>query len=50
MGHKAKHLEAYRKEQLFRAKHRSDPYFFCILLSRLIGIEAVPYTQLIESA
>lgn len=50
MGHKAKHLEAYRKEQLFRANHRSNPYLFCILLSRLVGIEAVPYTQLIASA
>lgn len=50
MGHKAKHLEAYRKEQLFHANNRSNPYLFCILLSRLIGIEAVPYTRLIASA
>jgi transposase-like protein len=50
MGHKAKHLEAYRKEQFFHANNRSNPYLFCILLSRLIGIEAVPYTQLIASA
>ena len=49
MGHKARHLEAYRREQLFHANNRSDPYLFCILLSRLIGIDAVPYTQLIAT-
>jgi transposase-like protein len=50
MGHKARHLEAYRKEEVFHANNRSNPYLFCILLSRLIGIEAVPYTQLIANA
>jgi transposase-like protein len=50
MGHKAKHLEAYQKEQFFHANNRSNPYLFGILLSSLIGIEAMPYTQLIASA
>ena len=50
MGHKARHLDAYRTEQRFHADNRSNPYLFCILLSRLIGIEAMPYTQLIASA
>jgi hypothetical protein len=39
-----------REEEVFHAKNRSDPYLFCDLLSRLIGVEAVPYTQLIASA
>ncbi len=50
MGHKARHLDAYRTEQRFHADNRSNPYLFCILLSRLIGIEAVPYQQLIATA
>jgi len=50
MGHKARHLDAYRTEQLFHANNRSNPYLFCILLSRLLGIDAVPYTQLIATA
>jgi transposase-like protein len=50
LGHKGKHLDAYRDEEVFHAKNRSNPYLFCDLLSRLIGVEAVPYTQLIASA
>jgi hypothetical protein len=50
LGHKGKHLDAYRAEKVFHAKNRSNPYLFCDLLSRLIGVEAVPYAQLITSA
>jgi transposase-like protein len=50
MGHKARHLDAYRTEQRFHADNRSNPYLFGILLSRLIGIEAVPYSRLIATA
>jgi hypothetical protein len=50
LGHKGKHLDAYRDEEVFHAKNRSNPYLFCDLLSRLVGVEAVPYTQLIASA
>lgn len=50
MGHKGKHLDAYRNEERFHAKNRSNPYLFRILLSRLIGLEAVPYTELTASA
>lgn len=50
MGHKGKHLSAYRDEQAFRAKNRGNPYLFSDMLSRLIGVDAMPYTQLIASA
>jgi transposase-like protein len=50
LGHKGKHLDAYRDEKVFHAKNRSNPYLFCDLLSRLIGVEAVSYAQLIASA
>lgn len=50
MGHKGKHLTAYRDEQAFRAKNRGNPYLFRDMLSRLIGVDAMPYTQLIASA
>jgi len=50
MGHKGKHLSAYRDEQEFRAKNRGNPYLFRDMLSRLIGVDAMPYTQLIASA
>jgi hypothetical protein len=50
LGHKGKHLDAYRDEEFFHAKNRSNPFLFCDLLSRLIGVEAVPYAQLIASA
>jgi len=50
MGHKGKHLGAYRDEQAFRAKNRGNPYLFRDMLSRLIGVDAMPYTQLIASA
>jgi transposase-like protein len=50
MGHKGKHLSAYRDEQAFRAKNRGNPYLFRDMLSRLIGVDAMPYTQLIASA
>jgi len=50
MGHKGKHLSAYRDEQAFRAKNRGNPYLFRDMLSRLIGVDAMPYTRLIASA
>jgi transposase-like protein len=50
MGHKGKHLTAFRDEEAFRAKNRGNPYLFRDMLLRLIGVESVPYTQLIASA
>ncbi|MDQ4108217.1 MAG: transposase [Actinomycetota bacterium] len=50
MGHKGKHLTALRDEQTFRAKNRGNRYLFRDLVSRLIGIDAMPYTRLISSA
>jgi transposase-like protein len=50
MGHKGKHLTALRDEQTFRAKNRGNRYLFRDLVSRLIGVESMPYTQLIASA
>jgi transposase-like protein len=50
MGHKGKHLTALRDEKAFRAKNRGNPYLFRDMLRRLIGVESVPYAQLIASA
>lgn len=50
MGHKAKHLTAFRDEETFRAKNRGNPYLFRDMLMRLIGVESLPYTQLTASA
>jgi hypothetical protein len=50
MGHKAKHLTAFQDERAFRARNRGNRYLFRDLVSRLVGIEAMPYTRLIASA
>jgi len=50
MGHKAKHLTAFRDEETFRAKNRGNPYLFRDMLMRLIDVESLPYTQLTASA
>ena len=50
MGHKAKHLTAFRDEETFRAKNRGNPYLLRDMLMRLIGVESLPYTQLTASA
>ncbi|MGI8616735.1 MAG: hypothetical protein ACR2L4_08155 [Actinomycetota bacterium] len=50
MGHKGKHLTALRDEKEFRAKNLGNPYLFRDLVSRLIGVVSMPYTQLIASA
>jgi transposase-like protein len=50
MGHKGKHLAALRDEQTFRAKNRGNKYLFRDMVSRLIGVESMSYTQLIASA
>lgn len=50
MGHKGKHLTAYLDEQAFRARNQGNPYLFRDILLRLIGVESLPYTQLIASA
>jgi transposase-like protein len=50
MGHKGKHLTALRDEQTFLAQNRGNRYLFRDLVSRLIGVESMPYTQLIASA
>ena len=50
MGHKAKHLSAFRDEKAFRARNQGNPYLFRDMLLRLIGVESLPYTQLIASA
>jgi transposase-like protein len=50
MGHKGKHLTALRDEKAFRAKNRDNRYLFRDLVARLIGVESMPYTQLIASA
>jgi transposase-like protein len=50
MGHKGKHLSALQDEKAFHAKNRGNRYLFRDIVSRLIGIQAMPYTQLIASA
>jgi hypothetical protein len=50
MGHKAKHLTALRDEESFRAKNRGNPYLLRDMLTRLIGVESLPYTHLTASA
>jgi transposase-like protein len=50
MGHKGKHLSALQDEKAFHAKNRGNRYVFRDLVSRLIGVESMPYTQLIASA
>ena len=50
MGHRGKHLTALRDEKEFRAKNLGNHYLFRDLVSRLIGVESMPYTQLIASA
>ena len=50
MGHKGKHLSALQDEKAFRAKNRGNRYVFPHLVSRLIGVESMPYTQLTASA
>jgi transposase-like protein len=50
MGHKGKHLTAFQDEKAFRARNRGNPHLFRDLVSRLIGVESLPYTQLIASA
>jgi transposase-like protein len=50
MGHKGKHLSALQDEKAFRAKNEGNRYVFRDLVSRLIGVESMPYTQLIASA
>jgi transposase-like protein len=50
MGHKAKHLTAFQDEKAFRARNRGNPHLFRDLVSRLIGVESLPYTELIASA
>jgi transposase-like protein len=50
MGHKAKHLTAFQDEKAFRARNRGNRYLFRDIVSRLVGIQAMPYTQLIASA
>ena len=50
MGHKAKHLAAFQSERVFRERNRGNEYLFRDMVSRLIGMEAMPYTQLIASA
>lgn len=50
MGHKGKHLSALQDEKEFHAMNRGNRYVFPDLVSRLIGVESMPYTQLIASA
>jgi transposase-like protein len=50
MGHKGKHLSALQDEKAFRAKNRGNRYLFRDLVSRLVGVESMPYTRLIASA
>ena len=50
MGHKGKHLTAFQDERAFRAKNRDNPYLFREIVSRLIGVESLPYTRLIATA
>jgi len=50
MGHKGKHLSALQDEKAFHARNRGNRYVFRDLVSRLIGVESMPYTQLIARA